>query len=291
MKKFISEKSFINDDKLFSHHKTIYNEDQKYLKIFFKYNKISFSNLSLGSIRIKFNKTKLFHNKISLEDIIYSILTKYPYVEIIPLDQNIVRIYINVLFRQDNKNELTLLSEIYNYIDVLKLSGIDGINGVQVTKIDTLKYDNDRNKINEKETILYTNGINLTEIMKLTYIDELKTISNETNEIYRLLGIEAARRNLLESIYSVIINNGANVNPQIIHLLVDYMTHEHLLKINYYGMKHMEPFQKIAFERQLKGFTDAAIKGEIDNMTSVSASVMTCQESLVGSGLTKYIML
>lgn len=281
---FISEKSIIND-KGFFEGKTIYKQDLKSLRTFLKYNTLSIRYLSNVSIRIHFNRERLHSKKISLEDIVMILSEKFENTYIVPLGEVTIRIYTNSV-----SHELVELKNIYKSLDSVKITGIIGINGVQFNEITTRRYEPiSRKKIMEKEYILYTNGINLLEVLKLPYIDHLRTVGNEIREISEILGIEAARRVLVENLYSVIRNNGANINTHFLHLLADFMIHTGLfVPINIYGIRNVpsiDPLQKTTFERAEAGFIEAAVRGSVDNMTSPSSNIITCQQGRYGKGL------
>jgi DNA-directed RNA polymerase beta' subunit len=274
---------------------TIYKDDQGYLKIYLKHS-TPMKTLGNNSIRVRFDRGKLHAKKISLEDIVLSITERFPETHIIPLGETVIRIYVQMLYVTDRtKNELDILKEIYSTLDSIKLTGIDGINGVQFNEVKIRRYEEEtRKEIIESEYILYTNGINLFEVFKLPYIDHLRTISNEVNEVSQILGIEAARRVLMENLYSVILNNSADINRHFLHLLVDFMTHTgSFVPINIYGINSapkIEPLQKITFERPEDGFVKAAIRGSVDSMSSMGSNVITCHQGKYGKGLFNVLM-
>ena len=82
-------------------------------------------------------------------------------------------------------NRSKILNLIEEKFDNIKISGINGIK--------RLFFDRDLDKVT-------TDGSNLKEILKLDFIDKDKTCSNDLNEIYRTLGIEAVYNYLLEEL-------------------------------------------------------------------------------------------
>ena len=73
------------------------------------------------------------------------------------------------------------------------LRGVKNINKVVLRKVTDSVFEED-GKFNKVETwVLDTVGTNLLGLLSLDYIDIERTITNDIQEIYRVLGIEAAR--------------------------------------------------------------------------------------------------
>jgi DNA-directed RNA polymerase II subunit RPB1 len=276
---FISNKTILSDDEFWDG-KTIIKEESKDVKYFVEINE-SRKNIGNLSLRCKFDRKKMFARKINIEDIMVGILEENPWLYIFVINDTSMRIYINLEKYGQNVNELIIMRKLYDSIGSIQLTGVHGIEGVQFNNIKSKIFDKKTRKeeiINEN--ILYTNGINLPEIFSIPYIDELRTISNEVREVFKCLGIEAARRVLLESLTSIIKSNSADVNYSYLHLLTDYMTHNgKLIGISAHGLNkvlNVEPLQKIGFERVKNGVIRASIDGEKDNLVSPSSNIMTC---------------
>ncbi|HMP28055.1 MAG TPA: hypothetical protein PKD85_00560, partial [Saprospiraceae bacterium] len=71
------------------------------------------------------------------------------------------------------------------------------------------------------EWVIDTQGTNLLEILSQPNIDTTRTISDEMWEIYKIFGIEAARKFLIEEITRILSFDGTYINPRHICLLVD----------------------------------------------------------------------
>ena len=67
-------------------------------------------------------------------------------------------------------------------------------------------------------------GVNLLQVMALDEVDPTRTISSYIIEIFEVLGIEGARKALLDEIRRVISFDGSYVNYRHLSLLVDTMT-------------------------------------------------------------------
>ena len=57
--------------------------------------------------------------------------------------------------------------------------------------------------LKKKNWVLDTDGSNLMDILALNYIDTNKTITNNIVEIYKVLGIEAARIAIMNELLDV----------------------------------------------------------------------------------------
>ena len=90
-------------------------------------------------------------------------------------------------------------------INNFKLKGLDDI---QKTDIDStsrlISFENDDNAFEESsEIVIYTQGINMTDIRYINGIDLNRTYCNEINTIRKYFGIEAARSALLKEFISI----------------------------------------------------------------------------------------
>ena len=207
----------------------------------------------------------------------------------------------------DTFGEITYINVILDKIKNLILGGISGISYGEVEQSGekTFIIDNDtiisrdtepelyENMINEKDYHNYqiiTVGTNFLEIMaKLKNIDKFRTITNDVNEIYLLMGIEAARNALIHEI-NIVINNDNNddiIDRRHIQLLVDMMTQQgFLISMDRHGMfkSTSGPLQRASFEETAKQLMSASVFNEVDNMNSISDNIMFGQCIPTGTG-------
>ena len=73
-----------------------------------------------------------------------------------------------------------------------------------------IDYDNKGNKIEKSEYIIYTSGINLTELKNIKIIDFKRTTCNDILQVYKNYGIENSKRSIIKEIEQVFA--GINVN-------------------------------------------------------------------------------
>ena len=145
-----------------------------------------------------------------------------------------------------------------------------------------------------KESTPHTSGTNLTDIYCHESVDPENTISNDINEIYELLGIEAARQALFNEISGVLKDaDGLYVNYRHLALLVDTMTNRgYLLSINRHGINRVDigPLAKSSFEESDYMLIKAGIFAEIDKINGVSSNIMLGQIPPSGTGDTEVLI-
>jgi len=88
----------------------------------------------------------------------------------------------------------------------------------------------------EQEWVLDTEGCALLSVMAVEEVDYTRTTSNHCVEIFKVLGIEAARQSLLNEIRAVISFDGSYVNYHHLSILCDVMTFRgHVMSITRHG--------------------------------------------------------
>jgi len=193
----------------------------------------------------------------------------------------------------DQTNVITCFKNIMNdVLDNVVIKGIPNIENLVIPEHKTIVKE-DGEYVNKTEYILQSDGVNLLEIFNSKYVDFTKTYSNDINEIYEKLGIEAARNILVEEISSVCDDAGEYINSRHIELLVDTMTNKgYLTAINRQGINRGDvgPLAKSSFEDTTDQFIKAGIFGEKDRLKGVSSNIMMGQTIKSGTGLTDLLL-
>ena len=133
----------------------------------------------------------------------------------------------------------------------------------------------------------------MVTLMNNEYIDDSKTYSNDINEIYNVLGIEAARNILIEEIADVVDHAGEYINNRHIELLCDTMTSRgELTSINRQGINRGDigPLAKCSFEDTTDQLIKSGIFSEKDNLTGVSSNIMMGQTIKSGTGVCNILL-
>ena len=142
----------------------------------------------------------------------------------------------------------------------------------------------------ERASKLYyaeTEGSNLQALLSRDDIDDTRTLCNNVHEIYRVLGIEAARTFLIREFLAVLGGDGGDINPRHVTLLVDFMTNMgEPTPITFSGISRQPigALEKASFERAMDTFQEAAGFGKSETIKSVSAAVVIGQRAKIGTG-------
>jgi DNA-directed RNA polymerase II subunit RPB1 len=263
-------------------------------------------------IRMVLNTEELLDRNLTMDDVNFAIKNAYrDEVSCVYSDYNsdklIFRFRLNTPISSKKKaiqkqNSLDQSDEIYllknfqeQLLDNLVLRGVKNINKVIPRKIlDSMIKE--AGTYNKKETwVLDTVGTNLTSLLSLDYIDTKRTYSNDIQEIYRVLGVEAARQSILNEISEVIEFDGAYINYHHLSLLCDRMTCNDsigMVSIFRHGINKDDigPLAKASFEETPEMFLKAARHAELDNMRGVSANVMCGQEGYFGTSAFQVVL-
>ena len=187
----------------------------------------------------------------------------------------------------DQSDEIHLLKTFQdNILNNIVLRGVSGIKNVnpRLIKDNVVKEDN---KFVRKEIwVLDTVGTNLMDLFMLDFIDYTSTYSNDIREMHNILGIEAARQNILNEFVEVMEASDAYVNYHHLSILCDRMTVKaDLVPMFRSGIisDDIGPISKGTYEMHTEMFLDASRHGEFDQMRGVSANVMCGQPGYYGT--------
>jgi DNA-directed RNA polymerase beta' subunit len=180
---------------------------------------------------------------------------------------------------KDPFNRETLNDFVDYIIDKFKLKGIDDIVDIPaITEERMVVFDKETNDVKYvQQQVIFTSGVNLTEIRYIIGIDALNTICNDIVEVYNTFGIEIARTRLMRELSMAYENAGHAVNYQNLSLLVDIMTNSGtIMSIDRHGMNKSDtdPLSRASFEKAVEQLRTAAVFNETDYMRGVSSRVM-----------------
>ena len=187
----------------------------------------------------------------------------------------------------DQSDEIYILKNFQaELLNNLVLRGIKNISAVIPRKI-TDSVEEDNGTYNRKEIwVLDTIGTNLLELLSLDNIDINNTFTNDIQEVYRILGVEAARQIIYNEFTEVIEHDGAYINYHHLSLLCDRMTvNKNLVSVFRHGINNDDigPIAKASFEETPEQFLKAARHGELDNLRGISSNVMCGQDGYFGT--------
>lgn len=202
---------------------------------------------------------------------------------------------IHIRFDMKDFNFSTVTGFLDVFVETFKLKGIEGIESINsVTPERILDFNNENQEKQElKQHVIYTAGINIEEIRYINGIDLNKTLCNDVIEVYQKYGIEAARALLLYEINTVFEGSGNNVNYQHLSVLVDIMTNSGVLtSVDRHGLNKLDtdPLSRASFEKTVDQLIQAAVFGEVDSMMSVSSRIMAGLAIKGGTGLCEVVL-
>ncbi len=166
------------------------------------------------------------------------------------------------------------LQRIVEQLRTTKIKGIEGIRRAIIRK-------------RGDEYVIYTEGSNLSKILELPYVDASRTSTNSIQEIYEVLGIEAARNAIINEAYNTLQEQGLTVDIRHIMLVSDMMTNDGDVKaIGRHGIsgRKSSVLARAAFEITAHHLLRAAITGEVDYLDGVAENVIVGQPVTLGTG-------
>lgn len=199
------------------------------------------------------------------------------------IDKKILKTFKNVVINGDHIvlssnaedsdfiiRELRLLADKFRD---LQISGIKNIGRVIIRRDD--------------EWIIHTEGSNLKEVLSMDGIDQVRTTTNNIHEIGQVLGIEAARRSIINEAQKTLSEQGLSVDVRHIMLVADIMTSEGVVKsIGRHGIsgEKSSVLARAAFEETGKHLLHASIRGEVDELTGIIENIIIGQPIPLGTG-------
>ncbi|MDD2777275.1 MAG: DNA-directed RNA polymerase subunit A'' [Methanocellales archaeon] len=166
------------------------------------------------------------------------------------------------------------LLQLVEKIRSTALKGIEGIRRIVIRKED-------------EEYVLYTEGSALKKILHCDGIDPTRVKTNNITEIADVLGIEAARNSVISEAMDTLREQGLEVDVRHIMLAADMMTCGGELKqIGRHGIagEKSSVLSRAAFEVTVSHLLDAAIHGEVDELSGVTENVIVGQPIRLGTG-------
>lgn len=261
-------------------------------------------------IRIEMNIEEMFDKDITMDDVHFAIKNTYrDQVSCVFSDYNddklIFRLRLDNIMGSKKKSHqqqspLDQSDEIYilknfqdNLLDNLVLRGVKKIKRVIPRKIVDTVSEEDGTFIKKETWVLDTVGTNLLDLLSLDYIDVTRTFTNDIQEIYRVLGIEAARQAIFNEISDVMEFDSTYINYHHLSVLCDRMTcNDNMVSIFRHGINNDDigPIAKASFEETPEMFLKAARHAELDPMRGVSANIMCGQEGYFGTSAFQVVL-
>jgi DNA-directed RNA polymerase subunit A" len=139
-----------------------------------------------------------------------------------------------------------------------------------------------------EEFVLYTEGSAFGDALDIEGVDASRTTCNNIHEVYRNLGVEAARETIIDETMNTLEEQGlGDVNIRHLMLVADIMTAEGTIEsIGRHGISGNKNsvLARAAFEVTVNHLLDAAVHGEIDDLNGVTENVIVGKPVELGTG-------
>jgi DNA-directed RNA polymerase subunit A" len=175
---------------------------------------------------------------------------------------------------ESEKSSYKGLQKLVETVKTYKIKGIDGIHRAIIRK-------------KGSSFIIYTEGSNLSALLEMDEVDPTRTKTNSVQEIYEVLGIEAARNAITHEASETLKEQGLTVDIRHIMLVADIMTNDGDVKaIGRHGIsgRKSSVLARAAFEITSTHLLQAGIIGEEDKLDGVAENVIVGQPITLGTG-------
>jgi DNA-directed RNA polymerase II subunit RPB1 len=253
-------------------------------------------------LRLELDREKMFNKNITMEDINYVLRGVQSDLSVTYTDHNasrmIFRIRMNHSADANALNDLGAIKALQNKLLTQTLiRGVPGLRAVSFRKMTNEVYeknpDNDNKYEPAEQFVLDTFGTNFVDVMIHPDVDGTRLISNHIHDIYENLGIEAARQILFREIFTL-FEQAAPVNYRHVAILCDALTNRgRLMSANRIGVNKkakIGPLAKASFEQTQDIVLRAALFGDVDPVTGVSANIMTGQPIRGGTSFSHMLL-
>jgi DNA-directed RNA polymerase beta' subunit len=253
-------------------------------------------------LRLELNREEMFNRNISIQEVVTVIKTAWNNnIDVVYSDYNSDKLVMRIRLPNKEHQDKDTASQLDDYTNLKKfqnkllnsivIRGLPGIKAVtfrkdkqQVEMVDG-KYEM------VEQYILDTDGSNFIKVMQHPAVDGTKLYSTNVWDVYEVLGIEATRAILFNEIQGLFESVG--VNYRHLGLLCDVMTRfGKLMSIDRYGINKNDigTLAKASFEETEKILLKAALFGEVDPVTGVSANIMMGQPIRGGTAFSQILM-
>lgn len=143
------------------------------------------------------------------------------------------------------------------------------------------------------EYVIYTEGSNLKDVLKIPGVDITRTKTNDIVEIENVLGIEAARQAIINETLDTLDEQGLRVDVRHLMLIADMMTVDGTVKaIGRHGVsgEKASVLARAAFEITVDHLLRAGIKGEVEDLSGIVENVIVGRPVMLGTGMVELVM-
>ncbi len=222
-------------------------------------------------VNLYLDEYELRRKKLGVEDVV----AKLKSIKGVEIEEN-----GNIISLTMSNPTIKDLRKLANRVADLHLRGIKDITRVVLRK-------------EEKEYVIYTEGSNLKDVLKIEGVDVTRTKTNDIMEIQRVLGIEAARNAIINEIQDTLNEQGLIVDVRHLMLVADMMTVDGTVKaIGRHGVsgEKASVLARAAFEITVDHLLQAAVTGEYDELEGIVENVIVGRPVKLGTGMVELVM-
>jgi DNA-directed RNA polymerase II subunit RPB1 len=247
-------------------------------------------------LRLELNREKMFSKNITMDDIAFVLNQKFDTeVSTVYSDYNATRLVFRLRLNADDADPLNSLNQLKMLQNKILMGtivrGVPGLRSVTFNKTSD-QYELQNGKYEAVDQfVLDTDGSNMLDVMCHPDVDPSRITSNNVHDIFENLGIEATRAILFKEISTLF--EETYVNYRHLCLLCDVMAARgRLMSVDRYGINknNIGPLAKASFEQTEDIMLRAALYGELDPITGVSANIMTGQPIRGGTSFSQILL-
>lgn len=247
-------------------------------------------------LRLEFNKDVMFNRNITMDDVAFVLNEKFTNtINMVYADFNsqklIMRIRLDKGLDTETDDYINFKKFQARLLTTIAVRGVPGIKAASFSKSENRVEIIEGKPTKISEYSIDTDGSNFIEVMNHPAVDPTRLYTTNVHDVMDVLGIEAGRNILLTEIESLFADAG--VNYRHLGLLIDSMTRNgRLMSVDRYGINknNIGPLAKASFEETEKILLRAALFGEMDPVTGVSAKIMTGQPMRGGTTFSQLLL-
>ena len=247
-------------------------------------------------LRLEFNKEAMFNRNITMDDVAYVLTEKFNNtINMVYTDFNSQKLVMRIRLDRNMDAETDDYTNFKKFqarlLMTVAVRGVPGIKAAAFSKSENRVEILEGKPTSVSEYSIDTDGSNFIEVMNHPAVDPTRLYTTNVHDVMDVLGIEAGRNILLTEIDSLFADAG--VNYRHLGLLIDSMTRNgRLMSVDRYGINknNIGPLAKASFEETEKILLRAALFGEMDPVTGVSAKIMTGQPMRGGTTFSQLLL-
>lgn len=283
---------------------TVVEEDRELMQFYHLFEMEESENESWSKwvLRLVLNREEMFNRNISIQEVVSVIKIQFNNeINVVYSDYNSDKLIMRIRLPDKEKKDKDTSSQLDDFTNLKKfqnkllnsivIRGLPGIKGVTFRK-DKQYVEKIEGKYEQVEQyVLDTDGSNFIKVLNHPAVDGTKLYSTNVWDVYEVLGIEATRAVLFNEINGLFESVG--VNYRHLCLLCDVMTRfGRLMSIDRYGINKNDigTLAKASFEETEKILLKAALFGEVDPVTGVSANIMMGQPIRGGTSFSQILL-